>query len=66
MSLQQTKSAVLQHLFEGYQENPTGIFDVTEIIQQNGQNFYEFGKYLVERGLVKNHRYGFNGKVYVV
>lgn len=57
MNLQQVKSEVLKHLFEGYLKNPTGIFDVTEVIEKNGQNQHEFGKYLVEKGLVKNHQY---------
>jgi hypothetical protein len=57
MKLQEAKTEVLRHLFECYKESPTGIFDVSDVIKATGQNPYEFGKYLVSNGLVKNHQY---------
>ena len=57
MSLQSAKQAVLKHLFDAYEQNPSAIYDVTEVIRVEEQDPYEFGKYLVHRGWVKNHQY---------
>ncbi len=57
MSLQETKNSVLLALFEGYSENPNGIYDLTGTITENGEDPHELGKYLVDHGWVKNQQY---------
>jgi len=57
MSALKTKKDVLQYLFDGYQENPTAIYDVTVMIKNHEQDPHEFGTYLVDNGWVKNHQY---------
>lgn len=57
MTLVLVKRAVLQYLFEIYQENPTAVCDITQIITNHQQDPHEFGKHLVNNGWVKNHQY---------
>ncbi|PCI19092.1 hypothetical protein COB64_04255 [Candidatus Wolfebacteria bacterium] len=57
MNLQETKEEVLKGVFELYKDNPNGLYDITEAIEECGQDHYEFGKYLVNNGWVRNHQY---------
>lgn len=62
MNLQQLTTEILEHLFQGYLEHGgTPIFDVTQIITENGYDYNEVGNYLVKSGLVKNQRFNATG-----
>lgn len=51
----------LSWLFEKYQENPNAIVDISESFTQNTpkgpHDIHSMGKYLIEKGFVKNHRF---------
>jgi len=59
MSIQKSINEVLEHLFEGYQSNPTAIFDITEVIKEQNptQDPNEFGTLLLNHGYIKNQQY---------
>lgn len=57
MSLQQLNTETLQYLFDGYLNNPTGLFDITGIVNKHNHNVHEYGSLLKERNWVKNGRF---------
>jgi hypothetical protein len=56
MSVQDAKREVLTYLFECYEKDDS-LYSITEIAQKHNIDQHELGKYLVERGLVKNQQY---------
>lgn len=58
MDLHKLQQEVLQYLMDGYLQNGgTPIFSISEITEPAGVNSHEFGKLLVENGLVKNQQF---------
>lgn len=57
MGLNENTNTVLQFLFDEYMSNPGALVDISKEIRTLGKEPFEFGKYLVDSGLVKNHQY---------
>jgi hypothetical protein len=65
MKIQELKTEVLKWLLEAYNENPNGLYDITDIVLAHGftkQDVQEIGKMLVSERLVQNQQFRPHGE----
>lgn len=60
MNLQKATKEALEHLYQGYLDIPTAIFDITEIAEDYKLPLDEFGSFLLSNGWIRNQRFGGN------
>ena len=55
--MQKVITGILEFLFEGYKNNPTEVYDISVITKKHHVDAHEYGRFLLERGLIKNQMF---------